>query len=284
MGFAFVLWLGMIASVSERFLRAKGLNRILVFFILGIVFSLLGIFLSLQTGVGFVALFIITIAILPVVHKGISLSELLAGRTSKVSKDGLVVEVIELRAHRWSMGQFFSDFWPLFEVYLVYFLVVFGAFILLGSWLDFSSLSQIFSMQFGIFDPNVSVVFQHLIVNNIGVLLLGFLISFVFEFGTTFVVVRNAIFWGLTLGFFLGSAYNTTAGLLLIVPHLLLEASSYFVSSIAGGILSRAVAEEQLESERFYSLFTQVVSLLVISILLVVFAAGVETIVYNSLF
>jgi len=109
----------------------------------------------------------------------------------------------------------------------------------------------------------------------------GFLFSFVFEFGTTFVVIRNGIFWGLTLGVFAGSYPGNLLGLLLIAPHLVLEASSYFVSSIAGGVLSKAVVEEKIESERFYSLFTQVIALLLVSILLVVLAAGVETIVFN---
>ncbi|MBU0635903.1 stage II sporulation protein M [Candidatus Micrarchaeota archaeon] len=272
----------MIASVLERFLYSKRFSHVLVFFILGVVFSLLAIFLALQTKVGFVALFIIAIAILPVVNRRISLSALLAGRITRSTKSGVLMEDITFRAKRWKLSQFFSDFWPLFEVYLVYFVTVFAAFILLGAWLDFGSITSIFELQFGIFRPGMSVSLEGLLINNLGVLFLGFLISFVFEFGTTFVVVRNAIFWGLTLGIFMTAFPGNFLSLLLILPHLLLEASSYFVSSIAGGVLSKAVTAEKISSERFYSLFTQVASLLLVSVVLVLIAGLIEVIVFNS--
>ncbi len=274
----------MLASVLGRFLRNSRVGRLTTAFVLGLLFSILGIFLSLQTQFGFAALFIISIAILPVIFQSISLSELLSGRVSSDSSRKILFEDIELRRKRWSVRQFFSDFWPLFELYLAYFLTVFLVFVLLGAFLDFNRVSSLFSGQFGFFNPGSTVSFQGLLFNNIGVLLLGFLFSFVFEFGTTFVVIRNGIFWGLTLGVFAGSFPGNLLALLLIAPHLVLEASSYFVSSIAGGVLSRAIVEEKIESERFYSLFTQVIALLVVSIVLVVVAAGVETIVFNQLF
>lgn len=274
----------MLASVLERFLRGSRIGRLTTAFVLGLLFSLIGLFLSFQTQVGFVALFIISVAILPVIFQSISLSELLSGRVSSDSNRKILFEDIELRRKRWSVRQFFSDFWPLFELYLVYFLTVFLVFVLLGALTNFNLVSSLFSGQFGFFNPGSTVSFQGLLFNNIGVLLLGFLFSFVFEFGTTFVVIRNAIFWGLTMGIFAGSYPGNLLGLFLIVPHLVLEASSYFVSSIAGGILSKAVVEEKIESERFYSLFTQVIALLVVSIVLVIIAAGVETVVFNTLF
>jgi uncharacterized membrane protein SpoIIM required for sporulation len=274
----------MLASVLERFLRGSRVGRLTTAFVLGLLFSLIGIFLSFQTHFGFAALFIISIAILPVIFQSISLSELLSGRVSSDSKHGVLLEDIQLRRKRWSVRQFFSDFWPLFELYLAYFLTVFFVFVVLGSLVGLDSLSSLFSGQFGFFNPGSTVSFQGLLSNNIGVLLLGFLFSFVFEFGTTFVVIRNSIFWGLTLGLFINSFSGAPLGLLLILPHLVLEASSYFVSSIAGGVLSRAVVEEKIESERFYSLFTQVIALLVVSVLLVVLAAGIETVVFNLFF
>lgn len=158
-------------------------------------------------------------------------------------------------------------------------------FVLFGAWYQDVPLANVFPGQFGVFSPSKAMVtIEGLLFNSIGVLLLGFLFSFVFEFGTTFVVIRNAIFWGLTLGVFAGSYPGNLLGLLLIAPHLVLEASSYFVSSIAGGVLSKAVVEEKIESECFYSLFTQVIALLAVSIMLVLIAAGIEAVVFNQLF
>jgi uncharacterized membrane protein SpoIIM required for sporulation len=167
----------------------------------------------------------------------------------------------------------------------MYFLAIFIAFVALGSLGELPFLTKIFSGQYGFFNPlETQISFQALMFNNIGVLLLGFLFAFIFEFGTTFVVVRNAIFWGLTLGFFINSFSGNPIGLLLIFPHLILEASGYFVSSIAGGVMSKSIIEEKIESERFRDLFTQVLVLLLVSILLVILAAGIETIVFNQLF
>lgn len=272
----------MIASVLERFLAARGLHQLFVFFVLGLVFSLLAVFLAVQTRTGFVALFVIAIAILPVINRFLSLSELLGGRSRHVSEKKLAFEDILFRSKRWSIRQFLSDFAPVFEVYLVYFLTVFFSFFVVGVLMDFSLLSRVFSGDFGFFSPGSTVSFVGLLSNNIGVLFLGFLFSFVFEFGATFVVVRNAIFWGLTFGVFVSELAGAPIGLLLIIPHLVLEAASYFVSSIAGGVLSKAVAEEKIESERFFSLASQVFALLIVSIVLLVVAAGIETIVFND--
>lgn len=49
------------------------------------------------------------------------------------------------------------------------------------------------------------------------------------------------------------------------------------------GVLSKAVIAEKVTGERFYSLFTQVVSLLIVSVILVIAAAFIEVVVFNSL-
>ena len=274
----------MLASVFEKILRRFGLSRFLVSFFSGIVFSLIAVYFSLLTGFGFVALFVISVAVLPVITRAISLSELISGRVSVAKHQGVLFEDFQFHGKRWSLKEFFLDFLPLFKIYLVYFLTVFAVFVQVGAFLDFEVVSRVFSGQFGFFDLGKTVDFSGLVLNNFGVLFLGFLFSFLFEFGATFVVMRNAIFWGLTLGLFLSSFSASPFALLLIFPHLVLEASAYFISSIGGSVLSRAVIEEKIHSERFFSLLTQVVALLVVSFFLVLFGAAVETIVFNSFF
>src|SRR3989344_5362358 len=83
---------GMLATFLHALLRNLKLGNRIAFFVLGAFFSIVGIFLSLQVNVGFVALFVISVAALPVIYRTISLSELLAGRVSSDSKKGVLFE------------------------------------------------------------------------------------------------------------------------------------------------------------------------------------------------
>lgn len=279
----FLVWFAfMLSTVLERFLVRSRWSAF-VSFVLGLVFSLIGIFLALQTGVGFVALFIISIAVLPLVNRSISVSELLSGRVSSVGSSGIVMDDVAFRPTRWRFSQFLADFRPLFGIYLGYFVTVFVFFVVIGAFLDFRLVSSVFVGQFGSFVLGSPVSLSGLLFNNLGVLWLGFVFASLFEFGATFVVIRNAIFWGLTLGLFIAVHPGNILAVLLILPHLVLEASAYFVSSIAGGVLSRAVVEEKIESERFHSLFTQVAALFILSLALISVAVVVETFVFNTL-
>jgi hypothetical protein len=83
--------------------------------------------------------------------------------------------------------------------------------------------------------------FQTILVNNIGVLFLSFLFSFIYGSGAIFILAWNASILATAASMLaksLGGAYKLPIALLSYMPHGSLEIVAYFLAAIAGGIAS----------------------------------------------
>jgi uncharacterized membrane protein SpoIIM required for sporulation len=83
--------------------------------------------------------------------------------------------------------------------------------------------------------------FQTILINNIGVLLLSFLFSFIYGSGAIFILSWNASILATATSMLaksLGGAYKLPEALLSYMPHGCLEITAYFLAAIAGGIAS----------------------------------------------
>lgn len=96
------------------------------------------------------------------------------------------------------------------------------------------------------------IQFKEVLINNLNVILITFIISFLLYSGLIFVLIWNAsiiIYYLYNLGSYEKIFYTT----LLIVPHGFLEIAGYILAGISGGILSFRI--DNAYSSKFYKVY-----------------------------
>jgi len=117
-----------------------------------------------------------------------------------------------------------------------------------------------------------------ILFNNLRVMTLSFLLSFLIGTGALVVLSWNASILALYLASFVkqGLFEEFLIRGLSIAPHVPIEIGAYFLAGIAGGILSVGVIREKLHSKEFILVFRDSVLLLGLGILAVIVGAYVE--------
>ncbi|MEM7821360.1 MAG: stage II sporulation protein M [Candidatus Aenigmatarchaeota archaeon] len=121
--------------------------------------------------------------------------------------------------------------------------------------------------------------FTRIIVNNVGVLSLSFLFSVLFGAGAIFILTWNASVLSAAIGMVaksVGGMKGLPIAILTFFPHGSLEILAYFIGGISGGIVSAALTRRKTEG--LYLILKDSFSLLIISLLLLVVAALIESI------
>jgi uncharacterized membrane protein SpoIIM required for sporulation len=148
---------------------------------------------------------------------------------------------------------------------------------------------------------NASLILSRIFLNNFKVLLFCLLFSFIYGLGAIFILVWNASVIAAALGNFIRvnmAKFMTAAGLLKFgaymqvaslgflryAIHGIPEIAAYFVSGIAGGIISIAVIRHDFGTPKFSKILLDSADLIVISIALLGIAAMVEVYVTPVLF
>ena len=129
----------------------------------------------------------------------------------------------------------------------------------------------------------LSSTFLKIITNNIGVLGLAILFSFIFGSGAIFILSWNASVLSAAIGLTaktLGGFSGIPAALATYLPHGVFEIAAYFFAGIAGGILSAAVTRRK--SEFFIIVLKDSLKVVVFAIVLLFIGASIETILINS--
>jgi uncharacterized membrane protein SpoIIM required for sporulation len=135
-------------------------------------------------------------------------------------------------------------------------------------------------------------VFLHIFLNNFKVLLFSLFFAFFFGAGAIFILTWNASVISAAVGSFakerlaawgvIGSANVVSyfgafsLGLLRYIIHGLPEIAAYFVGGLAGGIISVAMINRDLETGRFKNIMLDAVDLILVAIALLLFAAFLE--------
>lgn len=121
-------------------------------------------------------------------------------------------------------------------------------------------------------------IFERIIVNNISVLLISFLFSFLFGAGAIFILSWNASVLATAIGLAakaLGGVRGLPMAVLIFFPHGSLEILAYFIGAIAGGIVSAAVTRDR--SRYFWPVIGDSTKFLFVAFLFLVAAAFIET-------
>lgn len=137
----------------------------------------------------------------------------------------------------------------------------------------------------GIFSDGL---FYMLLTNNFLVLMACFILALLAGDGAIFLIVWNASVWGTIFG--LTAKYAAIVSgqhpiyvfgliMLIVFPHMILEAISYFLAAIAGSVISKDVLLEQFASDRFFEVFGFNLYLLLFGLIFLILGALVETLV-----
>ncbi len=136
-----------------------------------------------------------------------------------------------------------------------------------------------------------SQLFYDLLSNNFLVLIACFILALLTGDGAIFLISWNASVWGAIFGItaknaalFAGKNPLALFGVIMLVvfPHMILEAISYFLAAISGSVISKDVLLEEFASERFMEVFGFNLYLLLFGLVFLVLGALVETFVLDN--
>jgi hypothetical protein len=123
--------------------------------------------------------------------------------------------------------------------------------------------------------------FQTILINNMGVLFLSFIFSFIYGSGAIFILAWNASILATAASMFaksLGGAYKLPIALLSYMPHGSLEIVAYFLAAIAGGITSYHF----MKGKNFISSLIDSAFLFSLGMVFILLGAIVETVMLIS--
>lgn len=123
-----------------------------------------------------------------------------------------------------------------------------------------------------------SSTLEKIVFNNIGVLVLSVVLSFLFGAGAIFILSWNASILATAIGLTaktIGGIHSLPIAVLVYFPHGSLEILAYFVGAIAGGMISAAFTKKN--SKLFWSVTKDSLKLVVVAVVILVVAGIIET-------
>lgn len=136
-----------------------------------------------------------------------------------------------------------------------------------------------------------SSLFMDLLSNNFLVMVACFILALLTGDGAIFLIAWNASVWGTIFGLTAkgASAFSGTHPfyffaliMLVVFPHMILEAICYFLAAISGSVISKDVIMEEFASERFFSVFGFNLYLIWFALVFLLLGALVETFVLQN--
>jgi uncharacterized membrane protein SpoIIM required for sporulation len=144
-------------------------------------------------------------------------------------------------------------------------------------------------------------IFLQIFFNNFKVLLFALFFSFFYGAGAIFILTWNASVIGTAIGLFVKDKLAELAlvagsvnifhyfqffslGLLRYAIHGIPEIAAYFIGGLAGGIISVAMVNRDLESKKFLTILKDALDLSIIALLILVVAAFLEVYITPLIF
>ena len=138
---------------------------------------------------------------------------------------------------------------------------------------------------------NNNVIFQ-IFFNNLKVLFFSITFAFFYGAGSIFILTWNASVIGVAIGKFAKDKLSTLGSYFFSIPvaigrymtHGVFEVLAYFVGGLAGGIISVAIINHDINSDKFKVIVRDSIDLILLSIVLLIVAALVEVFVTPVIF
>lgn len=141
---------------------------------------------------------------------------------------------------------------------------------------------------------NQLTLFSKIFLNNLKVLIFCLIFAFIYGFGAIFILTWNASVIGAAIGNFVRSNLTTTGflhyfeitslGILRYMVHGIPEILAYFIAGLSASIISIAIIRHDYKSEKFRHVLLDSTDLLMISLVVLLIAALLETFVTPILF
>jgi uncharacterized membrane protein SpoIIM required for sporulation len=134
--------------------------------------------------------------------------------------------------------------------------------------------------------------FTRIVVNNLIVFAVCFIISFFFGAGAILFLAWNASVWGIAIAYFIREAISVVNinpflafynNLIPFLPHMITEAFAYVTIAIAGGIVSKAVINEDYKSKTFSRIIRDAFLFMIFGFILVLIAGAIEVYIFPNL-
>lgn len=138
-------------------------------------------------------------------------------------------------------------------------------------------------------------LFSRIFLNNIRVLIFSLIFGFIYGVGAIFILTWNASVIGTAIGNFVRSNVSnvsnvphyfqiTSLGILRYMIHGVPEILAYFMGGLAAGIISIAVIRHDFRSEKFRHILLDSADLVLLSLVVLLFAALIEVFITPLLF
>lgn len=264
-------------------------------FFIGMLYTTVAVFLSLwifETQASFIMVFLTTLACVPIIYNTMKLEE---------NKDMEIQSELNLIKEH-DKAIFFMMF---------LFLGITLASVLWYIVLPIDAVNNLFDAQaktIATINNQISGdtvqsfnILNKIFFNNLKVLVLSILFSFIYGMGAIFILAWNATVIGTAIGNFIRSNVASilpssglvtasahfqivSLGLLRYVIHGIPEIMAYFYGALAGGIISIAITRHHYSSEKFAHILTDVAELIAISVGFLLIAAILEVYITPLLF
>ena len=252
-------------------------------FLMGISYSIIGIgsaIVLFNDDPGLAAIAFTSLLILP------SLNKMLA-----------IEEEQMVREEKFNIPLLFRDHWDIMKVYIFLFLGIMLTFSVFSLFWSPITTSHIFSQQAEVIGSAAESaatgqayysagLFKSILMNNLLVLLFCLIASLIYGAGSIFIITWNASAWGVIFALIAKNSALATGTnpfvyfsltMLAVFPHLILEAGSYLLAAIAGGIISKAVIKEKPFSEEFNRVLEDGLMMFILAIVVLVIAVAIES-------
>jgi len=245
-------------------------------FFIGLLLSSVAIFLSIfvfSPYASIISITLTTMVCVPIVYGVIKLEE---HKSMEITKEALLV-----KAHGRAL---------LFFMFL--FLGFVASFALWYIFLPETHISEVFSVQMATISGaadnitgnavNPTKAFTVLLGHNMKVLFFCILFAFLYGFGAIFLLTWNASVMGAAIGDSIRSTVSSgfftsiSATLLKYLTHGIPEMIAYFTAGLAGGIISIAIINHDIKSDKFKHIVFDSLDLIVLSIIILTAAAVIE--------
>lgn len=130
---------------------------------------------------------------------------------------------------------------------------------------------------------NIDSHFWSIIRNNLKVLLVSLLFSFLYGSGALYILTWNAMVLSVAIGYHMKMLFLSTNPFLAVIvsslgflKHGILEMAAYFIAGLAGGILSVAVIKHHYSSPKFRRILVDSFTMFLIAVGVIFIAAIIE--------
>ncbi len=255
-------------------------NKLKRVFIFGLIYTIVGAFLSLwifKDGASLVMVFLTVVATIPLIYLTLKFEE---KKDIEIENEKILIK----------------EHWKALKVFMYLFFGMIIGYSLLYIFLPAATSENLFQTQVNTIkaintnitgNATIFDILLKILLNNIKVLFFTILFAFFYGAGAIFILTWNASVIGAAVGNFVKSRILTSIdyfhviplGILRYMTHGFFEILAYFIGALAGGIISVAVINHDVNSERFTHILKDSIDLILLALIVLIFAALVEVFV-----